>query len=59
LPDIVVGEYIKINLIGKPKAQSMDMQYYIALRYVGFKGIKIDEMKDLNLRNILESSILP
>lgn len=37
-PDVAVGEYIKLVLIGKPKKQSIDQKYYIALRYVGVKG---------------------
>jgi hypothetical protein len=42
LPDIVVGEYIKINLIGKPAIQSADNLRYIAIRFLGVKGINIE-----------------
>eukprot|EP00347_Sterkiella_histriomuscorum_P017753 403348128 len=70
LPDVVVGEYIKITLIGKPTMQNTDKEYYIALRY------KIQEIKDNNhqelseklfemrkqlqnnIRNILEEKVL-
>ena len=37
-PDVVVGEYIKVNLIGKLRIQSMDNKYYIALSYIRVNG---------------------
>jgi hypothetical protein len=36
--DLAVGAYLRVNLIGKPKIQSMDGKHYIALRYVGVTG---------------------
>ena len=36
--DLTAGAYLRVNLIGKPKIQSMDGKHYIALRYVGVTG---------------------
>lgn len=47
LPDLVVGSYVKINLIGKPKIQSIDNLRYIALRYVGLSGISLKALEDV------------
>ncbi|TNV80659.1 hypothetical protein FGO68_gene3198 [Halteria grandinella] len=43
-PDFIVGEYIKVNLIGKPGIQTTDNKYYHAIRYVGFMGIHASEI---------------
>ena len=48
-----MGNYIRVNLIGKVTTQEGDNKYYIALRYVGALGIKLEEIKDANLREIL------
>lgn len=36
--DLTLGAYLRVNLIGKPKIQSLDGKHYIALRYVGVIG---------------------
>ena len=45
LPEVVSGRYIKVNLVGKPNIQEMNNEYYIALSYVGIKGIAFDQIK--------------
>jgi len=33
------GNFIKVIFIGKPRLQSYDRKYYIAVNFVGVKGI--------------------
>ena len=54
MPDVVVGSYIKVNLIGKPVRQVIDKKFYIALRYVGVKGMLLQDIKDENLKNVID-----
>lgn len=50
-----MGEYIRINLIGKPKIQTMDKQHYVAIRYVGVKGQLVDEIEDYDTKRFLNT----
>lgn len=54
-PHVVMGEYIKINLIGKPKIQRMDNKHYIALRYVGVKGYQKEHISDPHVQTLLNT----
>lgn len=39
---MVVGSYIRVNLIGKPSIQQQDNKHYIAIRYVGVVGLPLE-----------------
>ena len=41
LPDIVIGNYVKMEFYGKPTMQNSDQRYYIAIKHVCISGCSI------------------
>ncbi|CDW87226.1 UNKNOWN [Stylonychia lemnae] len=52
LPDLVCGEFIKITLLGKPNVERHEQDRYIAIRYVGVVGKKIDDIQATAITNL-------